>query len=133
MSECIFCKIVKKEIPSDIIYEDNEMISFLDINPVSDGHLLIIPKEHFHWMYDVPDELLASLFVKSKRIMKHLKEKMNVDFIVEAVVGVDVAHFHIHLVPRKYGDGLANFWPTKKYKDGESERILSKIKIDRLF
>jgi histidine triad (HIT) family protein len=125
---CIFCKITNKEIPSDIIYEDKEMISFLDVNPVNKGHLLLIPKEHHCWMTDVPDELLTKLFMKSKELMRQLKEKLEADFVVLSIVGTDVPHFHIHILPRYKSDGLANFWPTKTYTEGEMQEYLRKIK-----
>lgn len=132
MENCIFCKIIRGEIPTDFVYKDNEIMAFLDINPVSNGHVLIIPREHYKWMYDVPDKILSSIFIKTKKIMKYLKEKMKADFVIQAVVGTDVPHFHIHLLPRKFNDGLSNFWPTKKYKDGEAKKISERIKIDRL-
>jgi len=128
----VFCKIVTKEIPADIIYEDDRFLVFLDINPVNYGHLLLISKKHYKTMYDVPDKLLGEIFIKCKELMGTLKESMNADFVVEVVVGVDVPHFHIHLVPRYFNDGLSNFWPTKKYNSkkeaGEiAERIRKRL------
>jgi len=90
MENCIFCKIIRGEIPTDFVYKDNEIMAFLDINPVSNGHVLIIPREHYKWMYDVPDKILSSIFIKTKKIMKYLKEKMKADFVIQAVVGTDV-------------------------------------------
>jgi len=66
---CIFCKIVKKEIPASIVHEDDFSVSFLNINPVNEGHLLIIPKQHFPYMLDVPDDILEKLFLKAKQLM----------------------------------------------------------------
>ncbi len=126
--ESIFSKIVKREIPADIVYEDELVLAFLDINPVADGHTLLICKEQYEWMTDVPDELLAHSFIKTKELMPVLQKAMNADFVAISVVGVDVPHFHIHLIPRMKGDNLANFWPTKKYADGQAEQIAQKIK-----
>lgn len=128
MSDCIFCKIVAGEIPSYKIYEDEKILTFLDINPVSNGHALIIPKEHHQIMSDVSDDLLAYVFLKVKELMPKIKLAMQADYVVVSVVGVDVPHFHVHIIPRKLDDGLANFWPTKKYADGEAEKIVKKIK-----
>lgn len=128
MKDCVFCKIVKKEIAASIIYEDDKIIAFLDINPVNLGHTLIIPKEHHSFMIDTPDNLISYIFIKSKELMKPIKKATKADFVVVSVVGLDVPHFHIHLLPRYNNDGLANFWPTKKYKDNEEEETANKIK-----
>lgn len=130
MSDCIFCKIVAGEIPAAKIYEDDKVLVFLDIKPVTPGHALLIPKEHHQMMTDTPDDLLAYCFTKSKELMIRIKETMGADFVVVSVVGIDVPHFHIHLIPRKHGDGLANFWPTTEYKEGEMEKIAEKIKAN---
>jgi histidine triad (HIT) family protein len=128
-ANCIFCKIIKKEIPAEIVYADSTSIAFLDINPVSEGHLLLIPKIHYHWMTDVPDDLVASLFVKTKELMLVLKKTMQADYIVVSVVGTDVPHFHIHLTPRFYNDGMKNFFPTKKYEHAERmKEVAEKIR-----
>lgn len=126
MEKCIFCKIAKKEIPSNLVFENDEVFAFLDINPVSDGHVLVIPKAHFEKLTDTPDEILAKLFTECKKMMIRIKKAMASDYVALSVVGVDVPHFHIHLIPRKYNDGLAQFWPTKKLT--EEKTISEKIK-----
>lgn len=128
MENCIFCKIIKKEIPATIVYEDKKVISFLDINPVNHGHLLLIPKKHHKIMTDTPNNLVSYLFLKSKWLMSILKEATNADYIVLSVVGLDIPHFHVHIIPRYLNDGLANFWPTKKYKNDEEKEIAKRIK-----
>ena len=128
MENCIFCKIVAGEIPAEKIYEDDKVLVFLDINPVTYGHALLIPKEHHPMMTDLSDELLAYCFTKSKELMIKIKQALNADFVVLSVVGIDVPHFHIHLLPRKHNDGLANFWPTIKYAEGEMQKTAEKIK-----
>lgn len=125
---CIFCKIVNNEIPADKVFEDDKIVAFLDINPVTPGHTLVIPKKHHQMMVDTPDELVSYIFVQCKKLMKDLKVAMEADFVVVSVVGIDVPHFHVHLIPRKHGDDLANFWPTKKYAEGEAGEIAEKIR-----
>lgn len=128
MTDCIFCKIIAGEIPAEKIYEDDKVLAFLDINPVAPGHVLVIPKKHCQMMTDVPNELLGYCFTKSKELMIKLKEALKVDFVTVSVVGLDVPHFHIHLVPRKLNDGLENFWPTIKYEEGEMQKLGEKIR-----
>lgn len=126
---CIFCKIVSKEIPSTIVHEDEISMSFLDINPVNEGHLLIIPKEHFPYLTDTPDPVLKELIVKAKKIMAAMKISLEPEVVVLSVVGKDVAHFHIQLIPRFSNDGLGGFWPAKKYESIEKmNSVRDKIK-----
>jgi histidine triad (HIT) family protein len=126
--DCIFCKIISGEIPAGKIYEDEKCLAFLDINPVNPGHALLIPKEHFASMPETPDDLVAYLFTKTKELMIKIKKAMRADYVSLSVVGTDVPHFHIHLIPRNYNDGLAGFWPTKKYADGEMAEVAEKIR-----
>lgn len=128
MENCIFCKIIKGEIPAEKIYADDKVLAFLDINPVTYGHTLVIPKEHYATMTDVPDKLLSYCYLKAKELMIKIKQALGADYVSVSVVGLDVPHFHIHLIPRNFNDGLANFWPTKKYPKGEMEKTAEKIK-----
>ncbi len=128
MENCVFCKIVKGEIPTEKIYEDKDVFVFLDINPVNYGHSLVIPKEHYKMMIDTPDDVLSMVFLKSKELMKVIKEAMKADYVAVSVIGIDVPHFHVHLVPRYFNDGMATFWPTKKYKNNEIKEVAEKIK-----
>ena len=128
MSEntCIFCKIVTGSIPSTKIYENEKFFVFLDINPVSNGHLLIIPKIHIVWMQESDDEMISEIFKLSKKLMQTLKTAIGCDYVQLSIVGKDVPHFHIHLIPRHFNDGFPQF-PTKQYKDGEKEEVAKKI------
>lgn len=126
MNNCIFCKIIKKEIPSTNIYEDDNFLAFLDIQPVTDGHSLIIPKKHTEWMQDVDDETIAEAFKLTKKLMLATKKGIGCDYVQVSVVGKDVPHFHIHLIPRYFNDGLPQY-ATKKYKDAEPKEIAQKI------
>ena len=125
MENCIFCKIVRKEIPSEIVFEDDKSIAFLDINPVNDGHTLIIPKEHYEKMTDTPDELLVRLFIRAKQLIPLIQKATNASFIVEMVYGIDVPHFHIHLIPRYNNDGL-HLWRGHPYDHPEKMREIAK-------
>ena len=126
MENCIFCKISKGEIPCDKVYENENFLVFLDIKPVSDGHLIIIPKKHVSWMQEADDELISEIFKLTKKMMLAIKKALNCDFVQESVVGEEIPHFHIHLIPRHHGDNFRNF-PTKEYKEGQAKKILEKI------
>jgi histidine triad (HIT) family protein len=126
MENCIFCKIANKEIPCNKVYEDESFLAFLDIKPVADGHLLIIPKKHVVWMQEAEDEIVAEIFKLTKKLMLAIKNGLGCDYVQVSVVGNEVPHFHIHLMPRYQGDNFRNF-PTKEYKDGESEEAKNKI------
>jgi histidine triad (HIT) family protein len=124
--DCIFCKIVKGEIPCDKIYEDKKFLVFLDIKPVSYGHLLIIPKKHTVWMQEVDDKTIANIFKLTKKMMLALKKGLKCDYIQESVVGNEVPHFHIHIFPRYFTEHFPNL-PTKKYEPKEINKIKNKI------
>src|SRR5665647_2929087 len=126
MKNCIFCKIIAGEIPAEKIYEDREVFAFLDINPVAPGHTLVIPKKHYVMMTDVPDKLLRHCFVKTKALMTKIKKALKADYVSVSVSGVDIPHFHIHLIPRHFNDNLKG-WPTKTYPEGEIEKVTKKI------
>ncbi len=102
-SNCIFCKIANKEIPSEIVFEDESVIAFLDIHPHASGHSLLIPKEHYRWFVDLPDILSDEVFRGVKKVAKILKDKYEADFIRVGIVGTDIPHVHIHLIPQKIG------------------------------
>ncbi len=108
MDDCIFCKIVKKEIPAKIIFEDDSSMAFLDVNPRAPGHLLLIPKDHHRWFIDMPDELSDKLFRNAKSLAAQLKEKYSADYVRLGIVGTDVPHVHVHLIPLKIGEKTAN-------------------------
>ncbi len=125
-NDCIFCKISKGEISSAKVYEDASFFVFLDINPVSDGHLLIIPKKHVVWMQEADDEMVSDIFKLSKKLMLTIKKAFACDYVQISVNGTDVPHFHVHLIPRYFNDNFSKF-PTKKYKDTEMKEITKKI------
>lgn len=126
MNNCIFCKIIKKEIPCDKIYEDKDFLVFLDIQPVSHGHILIVPKKHTVWMQETDDETISKIFILAKKIMTAIKNGLKCDYVIESVAGNEIPHFHIHLIPRYFNDNLPEF-PRSKYQDGESKEVAKKL------
>lgn len=121
MKDCIFCKIIKKEIPSYLIYEDDEVEAFLDLNPVSYGHTLLIPKRHFKDINDIDSKTVAKLNSIVKKLANLLVEKLNADGITITQnngYGQEIKHYHIHLIPRYENDKIT-IKPTKKEIDLE--------------
>lgn len=130
MSEkTIFKKIIDKEIPAQIVYENDSCIAFLDIMPVAYGHVLVIPKEEYRWIQDLPDNLLANLFIETKKIIKGMKQALSCDYVQVSIVGEEVPHVHIHLIPRYFNDTLHG-WDRKKYEGSDIE--IYKEKIERV-
>jgi len=99
MEGCVFCKIIKGEIPSIKVWEDEETYSFMDINPMHPGHLLIIPKKHVDYIFETEEPLFAKLFSNAKRLSKALKSATGALKIGLAIEGISVRHVHLHLVP----------------------------------
>lgn len=126
MENCIFCKIVKKEIPCAKVFEDENFLAFLDIEPVSDGHLLVIPKKHIIWLQDADDENISKIFQLSKKLTIAIKKGLQCDYVQLSVAGTDIPHFHIHLIPRYLNDGLPKF-ETKKFNQESAKEIIKKI------
>ena len=115
MKDCLFCKIINGEIPSYKIMENNSLYVFMDINPNSNGHMLIIPKEHVVTVLDVKGEFITeALEVIKEKLYPLLKEKLNIDGLTitqNNFLGQDVKHYHIHLIPKYNKD---NKYYTKK-------------------
>jgi histidine triad (HIT) family protein len=126
MENCIFDKIINGEIPSTKVYEDENFLAFLDIEPVSDGHLLLIPKKHIVWMQDADDKTISDIFILAKKLMLAIKKGIGCDYVQLSIVGKDVPHLHIHLIPRYFKDILPMF-PIKEYKEKESIEAAQKI------
>jgi len=126
MNDCIFCKIINNELPANKVYEDESFVSFLTIAPVSEGHVLIIPKEHIVWMQDAPDVMVGEIFKVTKKLMKAIQSSQQCDYAEVVVAGEEIPHFHVHVIPRMLKDNLPKF-PTKKYQEGEAEKIAQKI------
>lgn len=99
MQDSIFTKIIRGEIPSHKLYEDEHTYVFLDINPITPGHTLVIPRRQVEFVWDLDDETYTALQRTVKKIALHLRERLGVPYVGEQIVGVDVPHAHIHLLP----------------------------------
>jgi histidine triad (HIT) family protein len=99
MQDSIFSKIVRGEIPSHKVYEDDKTLAFLDIHPIQPGHTLVIPKRQVEFLWDLTDEDYMALMETSKLVAKQLRTVLKKPFIGVQVIGVDVPHAHIHLIP----------------------------------
>ena len=131
--DCIFCKMVAGQIPVTKIYEDEVVLVFLDIGPVSDGHTLVIPKQHFEKLHDCPTELLGQVGSRLGKIAKAVvgamnSEAYNVLCNNGRIAGQLIGHLHFHIIPRNTGDGLFKRWPSYKYPEGKIETIAAEIR-----
>lgn len=131
--ECIFCKIASGQIPSAKIYEDEIVVAFLDIGPISDGHTLVMPRQHFEKAHNCPPELLGQIWTRLGRIAEAVASATSADgYNVLCnngrAAGQIVDHLHFHIVPRKTGDGVFAKWPSFKYGPGQLEIIAEKIR-----
>jgi len=122
MKDCIFCKIVKGEIPSYKIYEDSEFLGFLDVFPKTEGHTLVIPKTHVEWVWDYPN--LGKYFEVVGKVARSYRDKTGGEMVRLMIFGMDVVHAHIHLLPGK-SDNLTE----KKLDDKKLKEIEKKFKL----
>lgn len=136
MSETIFTKIINREIPATIVYEDDTFLAFLDINPVTKGHTLLITKQVFPWIHDVPNELVATSFVKAKELIVAMRATLPCDYVQVGVVGNEVPHFHIHLIPRMITEDVTQTmrphtpYETLEEKESYAEKISAAMASD---
>jgi len=119
---CIFCKIVAKEIPATVIYEDEDVLVFMDIGPIIKGHALVISKKHYDPVTDTPDEILSKLHLVAKQIARAQMNGLGADGvnIVQnngKAAGQEVPHIHVHVIPRFSDDGHHWNWNAKTYDD----------------
>lgn len=133
MSECIFCTIVKGELPAYKLYEDDDIVSFLDIFPIHPGHALVIPKKHSVDMFDTDEELIGKMMMVAKKmapsVMKGTKaDGINIGMNNREAAGQEVFHAHIHIIPRYLEDGLKS-WRKNLFKnDKHKEEVFIAIK-----
>jgi histidine triad (HIT) family protein len=99
-AETVFEKIIRGDIPATKVYEDEQFLAFLDINPVSKGHTLLIPKQKYVWMHEAPDAVIAAIFIKAKELMNAMRNGLPCDYVQVGVEGDQISYFHIHLIPR---------------------------------
>ncbi len=131
MSDCVFCQIVAGNIPSFIIYEDNEFVAFLDISQIVDGHTLVIPKTHYRWVWDVPN--ISSYFEVVQRVARKMQQVSGSSYVKSVTLGVLVEHAHVHLLPETQGSAslIDNAWSEAREarKLSENEMIALKNKF----
>jgi len=128
MNDCIFCKIAKGEIPCTKVYEDDDFLAFLDVQPINKGHVLVIPKKHYRWVYDVDDQ--GGYWGVAQKIAKSCQKALDPDYVIFATWGLEVEHAHIHVVPRYPNDGhpgFIDFSNKKTFSDEEMKDIAEKI------
>ncbi|MBI9063376.1 MAG: HIT family protein [Marinilabiliaceae bacterium] len=124
----IFTKIVNGEIPSYKIAEDDKYYAFLDIHPLAEGHLLVIPKQETDYLFDLEDDLLAGMTIFAKKIAVAMKKVITCKRIGVVVLGLEVPHAHLHLIPLQR-EGDANFSnPKLKFSDDEFQAIAESIR-----
>ena len=99
MQDSIFTKIIKGEIPCHKIYEDDSVLAFLDIHPITTGHILVVPKKQIEFLWDLDDETYQHVMAVVKKLSNHARATLNVPFVGAQVIGVDVPHAHIHIIP----------------------------------
>jgi histidine triad (HIT) family protein len=130
--DCIFCKIVKREMEANLIYEDEHTVAFLDMNPRNIGHTLVIPKAHYETIFEIPEDVIASVYRTVKRISGPLKRAVDADgmnTIQSNIVAQGVNHFHTHVLPRFWDDGMPIVWESHNAADKvELMAIAEKVK-----
>lgn len=114
MQDCIFCKIVAREIPAHIVYEDDDFLAFLDIHPQSPGHTQVIPKKHYRWVWD--HENAGAYFEVAKKVALAQRKAFDTDFILSKIIGDEVPHAHIWVFPNKDVVGDPMDFETNKDK-----------------
>ena len=127
MENCVFCKIIKGEIPSYKVYEDENFLAFLDINPQSPGHVQVIPKKHYRWVWDLPAQAgvpgnIGDYFRVVQKIAKAQQKSFDTDFILSKIVGDEVEHAHIWVFPNSKVSGNPKDFVTN------AEKIKKEIK-----
>ena len=123
-AHCVFCKIVRGEVQSHLVFEDETSLAFLDSRPLFPGHCLLVPRDHYETLGDLPVSLIAPLFTNAQmlaRAVEHGLEAHGSFVAINNRISQSVPHLHIHVVPRRRHDGLKGFfWPRQPYKDPEA-------------
>ena len=126
MKDCVFCKIVTGDIPCYKVYEDNNFLAFLDIEPLNPGHVLIVPRKHYRWTWDVPD--FGEYWEAARKVAKGVIKSMEAPMVEFLTHGTDVEHAHVWIVPVFEGEeGFINVSNRKKLEGGEMREISKKI------
>ncbi len=127
-AECVFCKIVAGQIPSAKVYEDDACIAFLDIGPLADAHLLLVPRAHYEWITDMPGEqvgVVAGRIPKLARAVLKVSDAEGFNVLQNngRSSGQAVPHVHFHIIPRREGDGLGYRWNAGRYPEGRLQEL----------
>jgi histidine triad (HIT) family protein len=127
MDNCVFCKIVAKQIPANVVYEDEHTIAFMDIGAVNPGHMLVACKPHVENVFGLDDTLAAAVMRTTARVARALKgafapEGVNLFQANGAAAEQTVFHFHVHVLPRRTGDGMKLVWPVQNPPREELQR-----------
>ncbi|MBI2030977.1 HIT family protein [Candidatus Kaiserbacteria bacterium] len=131
MNNCLFCKIVRGEIPIFKVYEDDATLAFLDIHPVAPGHTLVVPKTHATNIFDISSESWAAVAEITRKVAIAIERALEADGVNLMMnnrehAGQIIEHPHVHLIPRFKGDGL-KLWPHGVYIESEAETVRAKI------
>jgi histidine triad (HIT) family protein len=132
MKDCLFCKIIEKEIPTEILYEDTDVVAFLDIKSTNKGHVLVLPKKHYKNFLETHKEEFNKIFGVCQKIAKAQMKALNAggfNIMINnnKVAGQLIDHLHVHVIPRFENDGLKH-WPQGAYNESEKKKIFNKIK-----
>ena len=124
---CLFCKIIRGELPAAKVYEDDHTLSFLDIHPTNQGHTLVVPKEHHQNIYETPEEVLCDVMRVVKKLSPIIKKALRADGINvimnnDPAAGQIIFHAHIHIVPRFSDDGFRQ-WKGTPYGEGKIDEV----------
>ena len=123
----IFSKIANNEIPAYKVAEDDKFLAFLDISPITKGHTLVIPKKEIDYIFDLDDDLYSELHLFAKRVATGIKKAVNCKKVGVLVLGLEVPHAHLHLIPMQSESDVLNFLNTMKLESSEFEEIRNKI------
>lgn len=134
--DCIFCLIANGQIPSDTVYEDEYFRAILDLSPAQKGHTLLLPKEHYADLFEMPEELAARVLPTAKRVALAVREATGADGVNLVqnngeAAGQTVPHFHLHIIPRLSGDNALPLWTPGK-SDPEEQKKLAAAIAERL-
>ena len=131
-ANCVFCKIIDGVIPSTRLYEDEEFVIMLDIGPASFGHALLLPKNHYANIYEMPEDVLSKAICLAKTFGEKLVKALNADGLNLVqnnglAAGQTVFHYHLHLIPRYEGDHVGELWTPGSLSDERKQEILDKL------
>ncbi|MCT4612803.1 MAG: HIT family protein [Clostridia bacterium] len=132
-NECLFCKIIKGEIPAFKVYEDEYTLAFLDKFPSGEAHALVIPKVHAEKIFDMTEDMSGKVFKTVNRVAKMMKDNLGIEDLNVlqnngSVSGQIVNHVHVHLIPRKLNDNIEIDWESNEMEDEKLEKILERFK-----